>query len=115
MGERYRPGPQHFGEHRHGRSEEERQVRGARPGDDQDPQEARHEGRQEDDLWQGGSGEGEVRKDVLSGPALRHPGATLLGRFRVRGTSRPLCTTKSGSGVEMYTTSYPARQNAVTG
>merc|ERR1712174_116881 len=74
--------------------EEERQVRRARLGDDQDPQEASNQGWEARDVRQGGTGEGEAGQDRRQGFRREGPQGRVLrappcaGRVPRRRTGR---------------------------
>merc|ERR1711933_522855 len=95
---RGRPGPHHPREHRYGGGQEERQVRGARPGDDQDPQEARDEGGEEDDFRKGGLGQGEAGQDGREG--LR--GESYQGRVLKARSVRSLWSAARGPAMRAF-------------
>merc|ERR1712083_1089049 len=106
---------------RDGADEEERQVRRARLGDDQNPQEASNQGWEARDVRQGGVGEGEAGQDRRQGLRREGPQGRVLrtplcsGRVPRRGTGRyvvkhwPYCPGKLASA-SMYSTFAPNKK-----
>merc|ERR1719277_1214450 len=116
-----RQGLEHSREHCGCRDEEERQVRRARLGDDQNPQEASNQGWEARDVRQGGIGEGEAGQDRRQGLRREGPQGRVLrtpvcsGRVPRRRTGRyvvkhwPYCPGRLASA-SMYSTAVPKKK-----